>query len=249
MSDATLLTGAAFSVVSGLLYAYVGNRVGRRDVSRDDRLALQLFVTWWYALGASSLMGALNIGLYIAGSLTVQTYQALQQLSLLVVLVALWGLLFYLIYLYTGSRKSLIPLSVLYVAFWLYFVYMISGAPPQTITDNGWQLRAEPNPFPESATLVLIAALLGPQMAACVALFRLYFKVTERPQKYRLALVAGAIFAWFASASLAAVAGFGEVLWWQLASRIISVSAALAVLAAYVPPNWVRARYGIQPVS
>jgi hypothetical protein len=33
--------------------------------------------------------------------------------------------------------------------------------------------------------------------------------------------------------------------WWQLASRLIGLAAALTILMAYLPPRWLKQRYGI----
>ena len=40
-------------------------------------------------------------------------------------------------------------------------------------------------------------------------------------------------------------AGLAEQDWWQFASRLIGLAAALTILMAYLPPRWLKERYGI----
>jgi hypothetical protein len=78
-----------------------------------------------------------------------------------------------------------------------------------------------------------------------LAYFTLYFHVSEVTQKYRVLLVSWSIIIWFLSPLFAIVAGLAEQDWWQLASRLIGLAAALTILMAYQPPRWLQQRYGI----
>lgn len=247
MSDTTLAMAAGYGVIVAGVYAYVGRRVGRRTVSKDARLALTLFSTWWYALAASSLVSASQVLLYQGNALDPQVFAVLGQINLLLIMVALWGLLYYLIYVYTGSKKALLPLSLFYGAFYVVLLFLFPLSAPERLTDDGWSVSAEPAvELSTAAGLILVLVLIGPQILAGVAYFRLYFTVEDRSQRYRIALVSWSIIVWFGLAIVASVAGVGDQVWWQLTSRLLGLAAALTILAAYQPPAWVRRRYGIQ---
>ncbi len=250
MSLATLTIAAAYGIAIGFVYLYVGRQVGKRQVAQKDALAQKLFSAWWYALGASTLLGAVQLAFYMSGSLALWMYQAFQQTNLLLVVVGLLGLLYYLLYLYTGSRRVLVPLALFYLAFYVALQALIIGNAPAGLTDDGWALQAEPQiELTPSAVWVFILAILGPQIGASIALFALYFKTEGRAQRYRIALVSGAIFTWFGVVLVANAAGLGETGWWPPASRLLGLAAALSVLAAYRPPRWVQRRYGISPIQ
>lgn len=249
MSNATLTYAAFYGIVVGLVYAYVGYRVSQRKVSREAALAQNLFVTWWYALGASTVLGAIQVLLYLGDALTVTLHNVFGQVNLLLVVVALLGLLYYLVYLYTGSRRALVPLTLFYAAFYVALLVLVYGSPPEGLTDDGWSIQAEPEIEWSPGTLwALIIALLVPQIGASLALFRLYFRVEGRTQKYRLLLLASAIFVWFGTVLVAAAVGLGELSWWPPVSRLLGLGAALTVLVAYHPPKWVQHRYGVTSI-
>ena len=92
---------------------------------------------------------------------------------------------------------------------------------------------------------MLIVLLLLPQIIGGFAYFTLYFRVTETTQKYRILLVSWSIIIWFLSPLAALAGGLAEQDWWQLASRLIGLAAALTILIAYLPPRWLKQRYGI----
>ncbi len=250
MSDATLTVAVIYGVLVTILYAYVGRSVGGRQVSPQARLAQQLFVIWWYGLAASSLIGAVQTILYINGRLSVVMFSVLGQLVLLLIIVALWGLLYYLVYLYTGSRRSIIPLSIFYVAFYVVLLAMSLTNPVERLVDDGWSITGEPAlEFSRIAGILLTLVLIGPQIGAGLAYFRLYFKVDDRTQKYRIALVSWSIIVWFGLATLGSLAQLSDVTAWQWISRFLGLAAALTILAAYRPPGWVQRKYGIKALN
>ena len=83
------------------------------------------------------------------------------------------------------------------------------------------------------------------QIIGGLAYFTLYFRVSDVTQKYRILLVSWSIIIWFLSPYCARAGGLAEQDWWQLASRLIGLAAALTILMAYLPPRWLKQRYGI----
>lgn len=249
MSETTLYVGAALALATGAIHLYVGHRIWQRPMAGDRALAQALFVVFWYAIGLNTLLGGFETLLYISGNLSIAVFATTTEVGLLAATVALWGVLYFLIYLYTGSKRSLWPLSVIYAAFWIYLVYVTEAAGLDRITDDGWNVVADPNPFTGTTLLVVLLVLIGPQIAASFALLRLFFKVDGATQKYRILLISQAFLIWFGLALIASITGLSELAWWPLVSRLLSLGAALAVLAAYLPPRFVQRRLGVQPID
>jgi hypothetical protein len=250
MTTTTLALSAAGSLVSALLYLYIGSVLRQRAVSPAARLANNMFVLWWVGLGGIGVLGVVVQGAYLVDRLPLWVYEAYTILVLLVIFAALWGLQYYLVYLYTGSTRSFVPLGVFYALFFTATIGLLEYlGDPAALTDNGWQLRTEPRvELPLAAGLVFVLLLVGPQVVAAVAYARLFTKTSDRTQRYRIAMVTGSILVWFGSSIVAAALQFSDSLAWQFTSRAIGIVGALVILAAYRPPRWVRDRYGIRSV-
>ncbi|MFA5944837.1 MAG: hypothetical protein WC876_10270 [Candidatus Thermoplasmatota archaeon] len=253
MTTTTLAFSAAFSIVTSALYLYMGSVLRRRAVSQDAKLAQGMFVLWWESLGGLGLAGAgVQIIYAVRGGLPTWIYQAYVTFLLLVLFVALWGLQFYLVYLYTGSRRTFVPLGAFYAVLYLATLALIQwtwSQGPFEVVDNGWALRTEPTvQLGAAASLLFTIVLVGPQVFAAVAYALLFRKTSDRTQRYRIALVAGSIIVWFGSSILGTAAQVSTDLSWQIISRSIGILGALVILMAYKPPHWVRAKYGIRSI-
>lgn len=251
MHQSTLLFGALLAIVCAGIYYYVGRVLQRRHTtSADTRLAWRLFIAWWYALATTSLFNGLLSLLGYFGVASLPLFTTMTLTNILAVCVALYGLVYYLMYLYTGSRKILIPLSVFYILYYMLLVYFIQARKPIDVEIGRWQAslvyqnQIRGPLFSVAATLLFLPPILG-----AVAYLLLYFRVENITQKYRILLVSLSIIVWFLSSSLAAFSGFSELDIWQIISRFIGVAAALAILLAYQPPVWVRQRFGVRSLT
>lgn len=260
MSQNTLLMSAAGSLVSALLYLYVGQVLRRRKVSSEAKLAQGMFILWWESIGWLGILGVAVMLVYmVQGSLPVWLFQTYLLFVLLVLFVALWGLQFYLVYLYTGSKRSFLPLGIFYTLLFVGTAGLIEyQGTPGYIGDDGWQLKAcsaasKAACIPGTqlglwAGLAFVILLVGPQVVAAAAYARLYRKTSDPTQRYRIALIASAIIVWFGSSILGTAAGVSTSLTWQLISRVIGILGALVILVAYLPPAWVREKYHIRSI-
>lgn len=262
MSQATLAIATIGSILTGFLYVYIGRVVRLRKISPEARLANGMFVLWWDSLGSLSFLSSLVMVAYMAGGLEgrIWVYQAFTTFVLMVLFLALWGLQFYLLYLYTGSRRWFIPLAVFYAVMFAATVGLIAYiGSPDRIVDNGWQLESEyldpatgeygPIEFGFAFNMVFSLLIIGPALITAIAYARLYRKTDDRTQRYRIAMVTGAIIVWFGSSVVGTAAQVTQGLAWQLFSRAIGIGAALAILMAYKPPAWARARFGVRGVE
>ena len=247
MAPDTLLLVAAFSVVTAALYVYVGRVILRRHVEGDAKLASTLFATFWFGLGAATGVGSVITLLGWLGVTDLSIYLTVVQVTFLVIMVAVWALMYYLAYLFTGNRSLLIPISAYYLVFYAFTVYLIVLVDYQSVAVEEWRVRLVAAAQPSRAISVAFGlALIVPPLIGAVAYARLFFKVEGATQRYRIGLVSGTILAWFGSSLAAQLFQANTSAWWQVASRAISVVAALLVYFAYRPPAWVRARYGIE---
>jgi hypothetical protein len=245
--QSTLLLSTLFALVAASIYAYVGWRLSQRTVaSPEAKLAWGSFTVWWYGLAANTLIGGLLNLFGALGVTLLPLFVTATYINLLVLCLALWGLLYYLIYLFTGRSHWLVPLAIFYILYYALLVYYITASVPEGVQVERWNTSLD---YRVSLTgpffAFLIALLLLPQLIGSVAYFTLYFQVSETTQKYRVLLVSWSIIIWFLSPLFALVAGLAEQDWWQLASRLIGLAAALTILMAYQPPRWLQQRYGI----
>jgi hypothetical protein len=164
--------------------------------------------------------------------------------------VALYGLMFYLLYLFTGNRNLLTPLSVFYIAYYAFLVYYIQASQPISVAVKRWSATlVYGNELRGPLFLIAFILLLFPQIIGSLAYFILYFRVKSATQRYRILLVSWSIIIWFLSAFLAGISGFSRYDWWQVMSRLIGLGAATAILLAYQPPSWVKQRFGVTSLA
>jgi hypothetical protein len=243
----TLLTSTIFALVGGCTYIYIGWWLSRRVISSSDaRLAWQAFTTWWFALAITTLLGAFQNLLGAIGHTELPLFITAQYVNTLVACIALWGLVYYLIYLFTGNSRALVPISIFYMIYYILLVYYYTASVPNDVEIGRWNITlAYQNSLTGPFFVILAFLLLFPQIIGSLAYFTLYFRVSDITQKYRVLLVSWGIIIWFLSPVIALAGGVSDQDWWQLASRCISLGTALVILMAYLPPRWLKQRYGI----
>lgn len=251
MGPYTLLFAALFDFVAAGIYIYVGWQLGRRQLSgQEAQLAWRLFIVWWFGLGATTLIGGVMNLLGAAGFTSLALFVGLTHLNLLSICAALWGLLYYLLYLFTGKKQFLAPLSLFYVAYYILLVYYLNFSRPTGVILEAWHVTLQYEKPPAGFFLMLVLIfLVFPQIIGSGAYFSLYSKVQEPTQKYRILLVSWSIIIWFSSAFLASLTGFSEQYWWQIAARLIGLAAAFAIYLAYFPPGWIKQRYHVRSIN
>jgi hypothetical protein len=251
MLQPTLIIGTVFSLASAGIYFYVGHSLSRRHVaSQEARLAWNLFVVWWYALAGTTLAGGMLSLLGAMGITDLALFMTFTQINLLAICVALYGLVYYLLYLFTGSRKTLAPLTIFYIVYYVLLTYYINFLKPSGVLVGKWSTTLQ---YQQSITgpffTVVLILLVVPQIIGAAAYFTLYFRVKEATQKYRVAIVSWSIIIWFLSALIASISGLSQYDWWQIVSRLIGLGATLAILMAYRPIPWIKQRLGVASIA
>lgn len=245
MTEPRLLTIAAFSVASAIVYTFVGLRVGRRGLDADERLAMAMFKLWWYSLAAITLVTA---GFSLSGAFRytdLALYTTLLYVALIILCLALFGIGYYLAFLFTGRRAFLVPLAAFYGAFAVWLVYLVTAAAPTHVEVGRWQTQvqyAHPEALVGASTRGLLLLVFLPQVLGAIAYGSLYFRAEDRAVRYRIAMVSLSLLGWFGSSLLASALRFNAQDWWVVTSRFISLLASLLIYAAYRPPAWVERR-------
>lgn len=251
MIQPTLLFATICSLLSACIFFAIGLSLTRRKVvSPDARLAWVLFIVWWYALAGSNLATAVLNLLGAFGLTDLSVFLTFTQVDVLATCLALFGLVYYLLYLFTGSRRILLPLTIFYIVYYILLVYYFNWCTPLSVSVGRWNVgleyqRTQAGPF----FLFVLTLLIFPEIIGSIAYFSLFFRVKDLTQKYRVALVSWSLIISLVSSFVASIAGVAELDWWQVASRLIGLAAALAMLLAYQPLGWIKLRWGISSIA
>jgi hypothetical protein len=243
----TLVAASAVALTVGAVYVYVGLQLPRRETeSQEGRRALGFFMAWWVALGVNVAAGGV---MYFAAAfgltdLAAQVTYAIAQRLLLA--VQLTGLMSYLLYLLTG-RALWKPIGAAYAAYLFFLLYSLVAGHPNGVLVGAW--RTELAYAAEGSRAVAFASflvLLVPPVAAALAYLRLYPRMEDASQRYRIALVGGGILLWWVVGVIAGQRANIADDMFQLTNRFIGLAAAMAVLVAFRPPAWVQRRYHVR---
>ena len=251
MVQPTLLFGATLAFLSAAIYFYVGRVLSRRrQATSGAGMAWLMFVTWWYALALATLSGGILSLLGAFGIIGLPLYVTITILNGLTTCLALFGLMFYLLYLYTGKSSLIWPIGIFYFLFYGLVVYLVEVRDPVGVTVNRWNTSLQyQNTVEGPLFLLALSFLVFPQIIGSLAYFMLFFQVKAKTQKYRILLVSWSIIIWFLSSFLVSISGLAQQDWWQIASRLIGLGAALAILFAYQPPSWIKRRFGVAAIA
>ncbi|GEM_PF-5540458 len=236
VSSATLLLAGALSVVTGVGFAIVARAVSQRLASDAARLARRAHTAWWLCLGAYLvLQGSLTMAAGV-GALDLGTYLGSRIVAIPLLCASVWGLTFYLLYLYTGRTSAAIPLALLYLVAAATFAYATFSG-PQTLRVKTWLVEVD-----DSAPLYrLVYAVVGlPPILASLGYFGLLRRVQDPEKRYRIALLGGSILAYLGGGLAARLFANDVVIFLTLV--VLGLGAAVASLAAYYPPAFVRRR-------
>ncbi len=250
MTATTLVASGLISLAMASVYAYVGVRLTQREVAVEARHAVYMFGLWWFALAGLTGLTTARTLLAAAGIVHLGLFVVVTYVNLFLLAIALLGLVYYLVYLFSGRHDTLAPVTACYLVFFFLLAATVSSATPVGVDVTGWDasltFEAPPTGTVIQAVLLLF---LGPPLVGALAYMSQLFRVEDRTQRYRIGLVSASIVLWFGSAYGVSLLGAGDALWWTIGSKLIGLGAALTILAAYLPPGWIRERLGVEPLG
>ncbi len=258
MTALALLVASLVDVVSGIFFLVVGILVSRREVSREERLAVRMFTAWWYALAGLTIVsglanngGLLGVVTAIAGTAAITPSVASRFVLawLLLSCVALWGLLGYLVYLFRGKSHAA-PLGAFYAGLFVVFTLVALRESPQGVVVSQFGVRVV-NLYPVAGwvLIVLLLFLVLPQIVGAIAYASLYRQVEDPAARYRVASVSASLVAWIGLSFLAAALRVETTDGWLVFARFLALASATAILIAYAPPPFIRRRLRAHPGS
>lgn len=223
------------STLSAAVFAFIGRAVTRRSVSPELKNVRDAFGLWWYGLGFTSLLGVLQVAVFVVDPHEWALLNTIGVVSILSLCVALWGLLYYLLVLFTNSQRLRWPLALGYGAFFVAILYLVFRVQARTYYLDGYTLTSVEGKTLEGSVVVLafIVAILLPQMLAALAYLSLYPKVQDPAQRRRVVLVGLSILLWFGTGFISLIPGAAHSPYWQLATRLIGLAAAGVIYYAY----------------
>lgn len=244
----TLAASGVLHVVAALVFAAVARHVARRESRPESRLAVVAFATWWtLAAVYSGLLGAQYLLVY-AGVRDLALFVTFRVVTLAVLLAAFWGLVFYLVYLWRGRRADARALAVFYGLAFPFLVFAIVVSEPVDVLVAPWHTGlVAGRAFALDLTRFAVAALAVPPLLATLAYARLYSRVATSEQRWRVALISTSLFVWLGAMVLARMSDASFLQF--LARPLLGMTAAVAVLAALLPPAWVRRRWRTHPAA
>lgn len=234
------VVAAGLGLASAAAFLLTAHVVARRTLGGDAAEANRLFALWWLAIGTYAfLVGGVSNALAAFGFLHVPTFAAIRNVAVLLLVAGLFGLTYYFSFLFTGSRRLFLPLSVFYTLVYGVITFAFAGRTVVGVNVGQWDTELIWSPAPEPAMFALVMMLLTlPQLLGAAMYLALAFRLPDRALRYRGALVAASIVLWWGSNFLASLVQ-DETL--QLISRpVLGLVAAGACLAAFRPPAWVR---------
>lgn len=245
----TLLAAGAIAAIVASSYAYVAWSLGRRSAGDPSRRALAHFALWWGALAANLAGVAITYVLAAFDALTLPAQLTASHVQRLLLAVSMTGLVSYLLFVLTG-RDHARRLAFAYAAYYVLSLYAMMRAQPTGVFVGNWRtdlVYAAPSPVWVGAVNLLVIVL--PPLACGVAFAFASRRAGDATQRYRMRVVAFAVVFWWAVAVAAGQRALLDVDAVQAAHRVLSLLAALLVLAAYRPPGWARRRFGVEALA
>lgn len=236
-----LVATATLSFGIAIVYSFVAFRLYGRPVSPTARLASVQFSIFWYGLGASAAIGAVEAALAAGGVLSLPAAITASVVGIGVDCLFLWAIVNFLIYVYTG-RYYLLPVAGLYALFYVAALYYTVLQHPYAVAVHAGApaLLNAPNEIPALVTVVDLG-LVFPEFI-CAFLYLSLLRHARGPsQQFRIAAVGFGIILWFGltffyPAPTAALA---------LTRGVLQLIPAFLILVAYFPPTWVATRLGV----
>lgn len=251
-----MMFSTVLNTLTTIFFLTIGAMLLGRKMRSEYRLPTTMFGLWWIVLGALKSMEVISrVLLNDYGISYFNVPFEFVKWSLMP--FALFALGYYTIFLFSGKTKWSIPLALLYLAVGVFLIYLMATSGPYVILeettigkttylpgDVAYQIKT-----PLYMGLMILAALIFPQLVICIALFYLYFKLDRPTQKYRILLIASSIFFWLGSSFVMSAFGTATKSTALVVQHLIELLAAVMIYLAYMPPQFIKTRYGVKSIS
>lgn len=247
MVSLTLAAGSAMAMAAGAVFLEVARRIAARPVSGEGQLARSAFTFWALCLGLHSLISGGSSLLAAEGLITATAYAAATFVNVLLISLSLWGLTYYFVYLLTGRQNAWIPLAVFFALVYIMLVYFLAASDPGAIRVGRWRASLTfDETLPAWYYQLVVVLITVPQTLGALAYATLFVRLENPALRYRVALITASALTWAASMFLASTARFARIDAFQVGNRLMLLAAGVAIIAAYMPPRWLRQRFNLE---
>ncbi|MDD5502704.1 MAG: hypothetical protein PHH26_04475 [Candidatus Thermoplasmatota archaeon] len=253
MENQTIAT--IFQTLSTAMFFLIAGMFLGRKVRPEYKRPTIMFGVWWAIMGIITANSIIQRALFEENIFVMGI--SIIYVELVALSIGIFGLLYYTLFLFTGKEKLVIPLAVFYVAVAIWLVWMVYSGEPYVVKEStviaGKEYApgaiAYVKPIPQYMSILVLSALVLPQIIVCIALYSLYFKLDKPTQKYRVFMIATGILVWFGSGLVANAIGISSNPAWASISKLISVLAVAMVYLAYKPPYFAKKKYGLLSID
>lgn len=246
-----LLFDAVFTFVLAGSYIAVGETLRRRPAPAEARMAVRLFSVFWYGVAAAAIGAGIMSLVANADVQDVSLYFSLQQLIVGAFALGVWGLVCYLFYLFTGNSRFFFPITILYAAYYLLQMYILTEGGLVGVDATSWRpvlIYATPvtNPVLVALAPIMISVPIAVGALAYLTLLR---HVQDPSVRYRIVLVSATLLAWSIGILFISRPLVFDNAALQIGSRILGMASGATILLAYRTPKWIQRRYGLAPFA
>lgn len=250
MTTATLSIAAALGLATAWLLGYAGLTTWRRRVQSTDRVASRALAAWWYAAALVILIQALRTLAFLGGVTDPTAFLVLSYVGSFPLATAVWGLMVYIVYLLTGWRGVLWPVTAVYGAYLVFLLWFDGLGGVRTVTGGDWQVTVVATNQPDAMLTLVFGLLLAlPIVFATIAFLGLAVRLHGRTQRYRLLMIASGFLFLFGTILVAYLFGWAQQNWFALLYESAALVTSVLAVLAYRPPSWVQRRLGVAPLS
>ena len=239
---ASLVAASLMDAATGILYAYVGVRLGARSLEGEAARAWRAFRAWWFCIvglvGIDAARGFATAAGWTSGGAGFQAAVALHFAYVVLLCVSLWALLYYVLYLTTGRRQWFWPLAAFYAAWGVAaFAYAWTHEPVRVQAYDWYTVVEYRVPATDPLAAVMFVLLLLPQVVGALAYGLLALRADEPDARRRIAVVSLSLVAWLGWNLVGDVLQWWDVASWEVSRRVLGLAAAVAILGAYREPG------------
>lgn len=243
MDNSALVVGGT-DLLAVSAYLFLGWRFSVRKVAPENTIPILQFSAFWFALGLSTGVTAVESLWAVSSNPSLVTAVALYHLQLFALCTALWGLVGYLSFLYFG-RSYLLAVSAAYLLLYGVLLYYTSAAPAAGVTVMDGTVGVKYATAVAGPVILLALVLLAVPVVGAILYFTLFFRTQDRTARYRIALVSWGILGFFGVGVIDLAARLGGGLVAVSLGAVLSLTPVAAILLAYYPPRAIRERLGV----
>lgn len=240
---------AAYIIAAAIASLAAGASLRKRIVepsAQGAALALRLF---WTGLGITAITQLGMLILAATGTAGPEVALASVLLSNSASVIALGALAAYFAYLFTGSRRAIPSMILLYSGVLALATWSVIRSAPQELTLTRWFI--DTNPLHQAsgiAAIIPAVAALLPAVGGSIAFIVLGVRA-QGAARQRGLLVGSALLLWFMTSMVLSAPSVQQSDVAQVALRVTGALGMAAIHLAYHPPRGLQERWGLVPLG